>query len=55
MKEKLIKLIDLKSIITIILTLAAVYGFVTKLIGVELFASWVSMALAFYFSRKENK
>lgn len=55
MKEKLSKLIDLKSIITLIMVIASVYGFITKLISAELFATWVGMVLTYYFVRKETK
>lgn len=52
MKEKFAKLIDLKSIVTLVLIAAAVYGFVVGLISAELFATWVTAIIVFYFTKK---
>jgi hypothetical protein len=52
MKEKFAKLVDLKSIVTLVLVAAAVYGFVQKIISAELFATWVTAIIVFYFTKK---
>lgn len=54
MKEKFAKLIDLKSIVTIVLVSAAVYGFVQKIISAELFATWVTAIIVFYFTKDKR-
>jgi hypothetical protein len=54
MKEKFAKLIDLKTIVTLSLVSAAVYGFVTKLISAELFATWVTAIIVFYFTKDKK-
>ena len=48
------KLIDLKSIVTLILVVAAVYGFVMKIISAELFATWVTAIIVFYFTKDKK-
>ncbi len=53
MINRLTKLLELKSIITIMIVVCACYGFVTKLITPELFSTWVGMVLTFYFTRKQ--
>ena len=53
MKEKLTKLLELKSIITLLLVCFACYGFMVEKITPELFATWVGMVLVFYFTRKQ--
>lgn len=55
MKEKLIKLIDLKSIITIIMAIALVVGFFKNMISTEVFIPFASMTFTFYFSRKKEE
>ena len=54
MRDRLIKLLEVKSIVTLTLVFVASYGFVTGKISSELFATWVSIVLAFYFTRKLN-
>lgn len=55
MKEKLIKLIDLKSIITITMAIALVIGFFKGMISTEVFIPFASMTFTFYFSRKKEE
>lgn len=52
--EELKKLIDLKSIITIVLTIALVVGFFKGLVSTENFFAIALMVFTFYFS-KDNK
>jgi len=53
MKERLIKLLELKSIITLVLVGFACWGFATSKISAEIFTNWVAMVLVFYFTRKQ--
>lgn len=55
MKEQLAKLIDLKSILTIIVVVAMVYGYISNRFSEELFASIVTMILTYYFTRKNKQ
>jgi hypothetical protein len=55
MKEKFAKLIDVKTIITLALVAAAIYGFVQKIISAELFATWVTAIIVFYFTKDKDK
>jgi hypothetical protein len=52
MKERIAKLIDLKSIITIIITCALVYGFIADKINSENFMTIITMVFTFYFASK---
>lgn len=54
MKEKLAKLIDLKSIVTIIMTAALIYGFIASKIQADQFITLVTMVFMFYFQKKES-
>lgn len=54
MKEKIIKLIDLKSIITLLMTVALVVGFFTDRISTEVFIPFASMTFTFYFTKKKE-
>lgn len=54
MKE-LKKLIDLKSIITLSLTIAFVYGFIAGKIEAKDFLIYIAMVYTYYFNKKENK
>ena len=54
MKEKLIKLIDLKSIITLLMTVALVVGFFMNRISTEVFIPFASMTFTFYFTKKKE-
>lgn len=55
MKEKFAKLIDLKSIVTIIITIALVYGFITNKIQADQFITLATMVFMFYFQKKESE
>ena len=54
MKQKIAKLIDLKSIITIIITGCLVYGFITNKISNEQFMTIATMIFTFYFAKREK-
>jgi hypothetical protein len=53
MKE-LKKLIDLKSIITILITGCLVYGFIIGKVETEQFMTIATMIYTFYFAKKEK-
>lgn len=55
MKDKLAKLVDVKSIITILITIAFVYGFVTNTINAEQFMTIFGIIIAFYFGTQSIK
>ena len=55
MKEKLTKLIDLKSIITLALAITLIYGFVDNKIEAKDFLVYVTMVFTFYFAKKDSK
>lgn len=55
MKEKIAKLIDLKSIITMCITGALIYGFISNKITPEQFMTIATMIFTFYFAKKEKK
>ncbi len=53
MKERIAKLIDLKSIITLALAITLIYGFrVGKIEGKD-FLVYVTMVFTFYFAKKD--
>lgn len=54
MKE-LKKLIDLKTIVTLILTVFLCYGFVKKMIDKDQFMMITTMVFTFYFTKKINE
>lgn len=54
MKNKIVKLIDLKSIITILMALSLVIGFFKGMVSTEVFIPFASMVFTFYFT-KPNK
>ena len=54
MKE-LKKLIDLKSIITMLITGGLLYGFIIGKINSEQFMTIATMIFTFYFAKKDNK
>lgn len=54
MKEKIAKLIDLKSIITIIMVFALVIGWLKGKVPNEQFVPLVTMILTFYYAKKGN-
>lgn len=55
MKEKIIKLIDLKSIITLLMTASLVAGFFMDKISTDVFIPFASMTFTFYFTKKKEK
>ena len=54
MKERLVKLIDLKSIITLALTAALIWGFIVGRVDGKEFLVYVTMVLTFYFAKKDK-
>lgn len=54
MKEKLSKLIDLKSIVTILMIIALVVGWFLGKVTSDQFIPLVIMILTFYFAKKDN-
>ena len=55
MKKQITKLIDLKSIITIVITSCLVYGFVVGKVSNEQFMTIATMIFTFYFAKKDKK
>lgn len=55
MKERIAKLIDLKSCITILITGGLLYGFITRIISSEQFMVVATMVFTFYFAKKDKK
>ena len=53
--DLLIKLIDLKSIITLALSTALIWGFVVNRIDAKDFLVYVTLVLTFYFAKKDDK
>lgn len=53
-KEKIAKLIDLKSIVTILMTVALIYGFIKKMIEPDQFVQLATMIFMFYFTKKKE-
>ena len=51
MKEKLKELIDLKSIITLLITIGLLYGFVTNKVNTQEFLVFATMVFTFYFAK----
>lgn len=54
MKNKLTKLLDLKSIVTLIMTIGLLYGFISNKVTSEQFVTFVTMIFTFYFSKKDG-
>lgn len=54
MKERIAKLIDLKSIITLALAITLIYGFVVGKIEGKDFLVYVTMVFTFYFAKKDK-
>ena len=52
--EKIAKLIDLKSIITLALTITLIYGFIAGKIDGKDFLVYVTLVLTFYFAKKDD-
>lgn len=55
MKEKITKLINVKTIVTILLTLVFCYLSITKVIPHDTFMTVFSVIIAFYFSTQYEK
>ena len=53
-REKFAKLIDLKSIITILMVSGLIAGWFLNKVTSEQFIPLVTMILTFYFAKKEN-
>ena len=53
-KQRIAKLIDLKSIITIIITGVLTYGFIVGKISNEQFMTIATMIFTFYFAKKDK-
>lgn len=54
-KERIAKLIDLKSIMTIIMIIALVIGWFTNKVTSEQFVPMVMMIMTFYFAKNDKK
>ena len=54
MGEKLAKLIDLKSIVTILMIIALIIGWFRNMVTSEQFVPLVIMILTFYFAKKDG-
>lgn len=55
MKERLSKLIDVKSIMTLLMTIAFVFLAVTKVLTPEQFLTVFTMVVSFYFGVQSGK
>jgi hypothetical protein len=55
MKERFAKLIDLKSIITILMVIALIVGWFQGRVTTDQFVPLVTMILTFYFARKKTE
>lgn len=55
MIQRIAKLIDLKTIITISITAALIYGFIVGEITPEQFMTIATMIFTFYFSKKDKE
>ena len=53
--EKIAKLIDLKSIITLALAITLIYGFIAGKIDGKDFLVYVTMVFTFYFAKKDER
>lgn len=54
-KEKLAKLINVKTIITILLTIVFCFLCITGVIGAELFMTVFTVVIGFYFGNQASK
>jgi len=54
MKDKIAKLIDLKSIVTTLITIAFIYGFIVGKIEAKDFMLIATMVYTFYFTKKKE-
>lgn len=53
-KERIAKLIDLKSIITVLITICLIYGFIVDKVNAEQFMTIATMIFTFYFAKKDK-
>ena len=53
--EKIAKLIDLKSMITLSLTIALIWGFVVGKVETKDFLMYVAIVFTFYFNKKDER
>jgi hypothetical protein len=51
MKERLTKLLEVKTIITLALVFGGLYGFTTGMINTDVFGGWVGMILIYFFQK----
>ena len=54
MKERIAKLIDLKSIVTMVVTGGLLYGFVVGKIQEDQYITLATMVFMFYFTKKKE-
>lgn len=52
--EKIAKLIDLKSMITLSLTIALIWGFIVNKVETKDFLVYVAIVFTYYFTKKDN-
>ena len=53
--KKIVKLIDLKSFITLGLVATMIWGFVVGIVDVKDFLGYVGIVMVFYFTKKEKE
>ena len=53
-KKRISKLVDLKSIISIIMVASMVAGFFAKMVSAEQFVPLVTMIVTFYFAKQDK-
>lgn len=53
-KKRISKLVDLKSIISIIMVAAMVAGFFRRMVSAEQFVPLVTMIVTFYFAKQDK-
>ena len=53
-KKRISKLVDLKSIISIIMVAAMVAGFFAEMVSAEQFVPLVTMIVTFYFAKQDK-
>lgn len=53
--DRLLKLFEIKSIITLTLTFVVSWGFVTKIVPVELMAAWYGSIITYFFMKDKKE
>ncbi len=53
-KDQVAKLIDVKTIITLVTVGALTYGFIAKFVGVEVYVPIVSAVVAYFFNKDKK-